>query len=32
MKTPPPGLELTPRERDLVRGIIAGRTNREMAS
>jgi two-component system, NarL family, nitrate/nitrite response regulator NarL len=23
--------ELTPRERDLVRGIIEGRTNREMA-
>jgi two-component system, NarL family, nitrate/nitrite response regulator NarL len=26
-----PYLVLTPRERDLVRGIIAGRTNREMA-
>jgi len=32
MKTPPPGLELTPRERDLVRGIVAGRTNREIAT
>ena len=31
MTSRPPLLELTPRERDLVRGIIAGRTNRELA-
>jgi two-component system nitrate/nitrite response regulator NarL len=28
----PSHLALTPRERDLLRGIIAGRTNREMAA
>jgi two-component system, NarL family, nitrate/nitrite response regulator NarL len=26
-----PSVHLTPRERDLVRGIVAGRTNRELA-
>jgi len=26
-----PHLRLTPRERDIVRGVIAGRTNRELA-
>jgi len=31
MKRPQLQSELTPRERDLVRCIIAGRTNREMA-
>ena len=31
MKTKPPMPELTPRERDLVRCIIAGKTNREIA-
>ena len=31
METAAPHLVLTPRERDLLRGIIAGRTNREMA-
>jgi two-component system, NarL family, nitrate/nitrite response regulator NarL len=31
MKSMPPHLILTPRERDLVRGIVAGRTNREIA-
>ena len=31
MKTAPSYLVLTLRERDVVRGIIAGRTNREMA-
>jgi two-component system, NarL family, nitrate/nitrite response regulator NarL len=29
--TQPPCVDLTPRERDLVRGIVSGRTNREMA-
>jgi two-component system nitrate/nitrite response regulator NarL len=32
MKRPLPELELTPREHDLVRGIVAGRTNRERAA
>ena len=31
MRSTPPHLMLTPRERDLVRGIIAGCTNREIA-
>ena len=31
MRTPPRHVELTPRERDLVRGVVAGRKNREMA-
>jgi DNA-binding NarL/FixJ family response regulator len=31
MKTKPPMLVLTPRERDLVRCIVAGKTNREIA-
>ena len=32
VKTVPSHLALTPRERDLLRGIVAGRTNREMAA
>ena len=32
MKKPAPDLMLTPRERDLVRAVAAGRTNREIAN
>ena len=31
MNRPAPDLMLTPRERDLVRAVVAGRTNREIA-
>jgi len=32
LMTPPPlCVELTPREREIVRGVVAGRTNRELA-
>jgi DNA-binding NarL/FixJ family response regulator len=32
LRTPPPlYVELTPRERDVVRGVVAGRTNGELA-
>jgi len=31
MKSGPPHVELTPRERDIVRGVVEGLTNREMA-
>jgi two-component system, NarL family, nitrate/nitrite response regulator NarL len=31
LRTPPPHVELTPRQRDLVRGVVSGRKNREMA-
>jgi len=31
MRNTPRRIDLTPRERDVVRGVIAGRKNREMA-
>ena len=32
MTRPAPDLRLTPRERDLVQAVVAGRTNREIAN